>query len=88
MATASQQAKDGNRFESAGRVRREGPIPLDVAAESIRSYASPASLLRWIINGASGVRLDGTRIGGKWHTSLAAIGRFMQARYGNRSPGM
>jgi len=69
------------RAEVAERVRAEGPVSLDQAAilipaRNARGHTSPATLLRWIINGKSGVRLEGARVKGKWHTSLAALQRF------------
>jgi hypothetical protein len=72
------------RAEIAARVRAEGPVSLDQAcilipARNPRGHASPATLLRWIISGKGGVKLEGARVKGHWHTSLAALQRFRSA---------
>jgi hypothetical protein len=71
------------RGAAALRVRAEGPIRLDAAcvlvpAPTVRGHVSPSTLLRWIIGG----ELDGARVGGKWHTSADAVGRFLKGRAG------
>src|SRR5262245_29559667 len=35
-----------------------------------------STLLRWILNGVKGVKLDAVRLGGRWVTSVEAIQRF------------
>jgi Protein of unknown function (DUF1580) len=68
---------------------RESPLPLAAACRIIpaarggkRTHIS--TLLRWILQGAKSpsgnlVRLDGIRIGNRWHTSREAIQRFAEA---------
>src|SRR4051812_48019295 len=73
------------RSEAAARVRSEGPIALEQAAlvfPAPRHRSKPLhwrTLERWCISGKAGVRLDGCRVSGKWHTSLAAVLRFRKA---------
>jgi Protein of unknown function (DUF1580) len=74
----------GPRALAAARVRSEGPVGLDVAckwfpAKTDTGHASPGTLLRWIVNGKSGVTLDAARVKGHWHTSAEAVARFLQA---------
>ena len=72
------------RAQAAARVRLENPIDLLTAAnvfprgERWKSI-SVGSLLRWIVAGKAGVRLEAVRIRGKWHTSIPAMGRFCEA---------
>jgi hypothetical protein len=35
-----------------------------------------STVLRWILQGADGVRLEGVRLGGRWMTSRQALQRF------------
>jgi hypothetical protein len=72
------------RGAAALRVRAEGPIRLDDAARLVpapnaRGHVSPSTLLRWIIAG----ELDGARVRKVWHTSEAAVGRFLKGRAGD-----
>jgi hypothetical protein len=68
-----------SRAAIGARIRSEGPIPLDLAGTLFRVPASTGTLLRWIISGKARVRLEATRVGGKWHTSAGAVARFRQA---------
>ena len=73
-----------SRREIADRVRAEGPVALDVAcqwfpARTPTGHVKPATLLRWILSGRHGVRLEAARVGGRWHTSYMAVSRFVEA---------
>lgn len=76
------QAVITSRADASRRVRAENPISLEQAAavfprgDRWRSV-SIASLIRWIVAGRGKVRLDAVRIRGQWHTSVAAITRFV-----------
>ncbi len=65
------------------RIRSENPVDLQTAAsifsrgEMFRSV-SVRAVFRWIIGGKKGIKLEGTRKGGKWHTSVEAISRFCE----------
>ncbi len=79
-----QTATVSTRQAGAARVMDEYPIPVSQAATLIPAnthtgHASVTTLLRWIIRGKRGVRLDAAKIKGVWHTSLAAIERFRNA---------
>jgi hypothetical protein len=37
-----------------------------------------STILRWIIDGVAGVRLEGLRVGGRWLTSKEALARFAE----------
>ena len=69
----------------AARIHEEGPLPVskaakDVPADNRRGHASASTLVKWIVAGKRGVRLEGTRISGKtWWTSRAALARFWGA---------
>jgi hypothetical protein len=39
-----------------------------------------STMIRWIIRGANGVRLDGCKVSREWVTSVEAINRFIVAR--------
>jgi hypothetical protein len=46
-----------------------------------------ATLHRWRTQGLKGVRLASLKLGGRWHTSLEALGRFFDSLSGqNQSP--
>jgi hypothetical protein len=65
------------------RVRAEGTVRLDqishlVRADTRSGHVSVSTLLRWIVKGKRGVKLEAARIKGEWHTSLAALQRFRQ----------
>lgn len=67
--------------EVARQVRAEGAISLDqacflVPAANADGHVKPATLLRWILSGKAGARLEAARVGGHWHTSIQAIRRF------------
>ena len=73
-----------SRAEGAARVRQESPITLIHAASvfprgELWRTVSVKSLRRWIIGGKSGIRLESCRLRGELHTSVAAIGRFVEA---------
>lgn len=76
------QARDWDAV--AERVHGEKMMPVSRAAKLVptnrgrRGHASAEALVRWIINGKSGIYLDGVRCNGKtWWTSAEAIRRFM-----------
>lgn len=73
-----------SRQGAAARVRTERPIDLATAARSFTlgerlAPLSVPTLLRWIIHGKRGVKLEAVRIRGRWHTSIAAMTRFVEA---------
>lgn len=79
-----QPTKQPSRAEGTARVRQEGPITLVHAASVFPrgerwKSVSVKSLRRWIIGGKSGIRLESCRVNGELHTSVAAIGRFVEA---------
>ncbi len=67
----------------AARLQEEGQIAVSKAARFVkaergrRGYASASTLVRWIIKGKQGVRLEGVRgTGSTWYTSKQALARF------------
>jgi hypothetical protein len=61
----------------------ETPISLTEAARSLppgrRSRPVHVStVLRWILQGVHGIRLEGARVGGRWLTSREALQRFAE----------
>jgi hypothetical protein len=68
--------------EKSARLKREGLIDLQEASTIARrcviraDSVSTASMVRWIIGGKSGVKLEAVRVKGNWHTSIGAIIRF------------
>jgi Protein of unknown function (DUF1580) len=74
-----------SRSAGSARVKAEGPVRLDEVwklfplASSSTGYASVTTLLRWVIGGKCGVRLDAARVNGEWHTSVQACQRFWAA---------
>lgn len=73
-----------SRADISARIKAEGPVRLDHAchlihADTPKGHVSPATLLRWIVSGKRGTKLEAARIKGEWHTSLAAIQRFGRA---------
>jgi hypothetical protein len=69
---------------TGARVRAEGPIRLDEVthlfkADTRSGHVSLSTLLRWLIKGKRGVKLEGARIRGEWHTSYQAVQRFKKA---------
>jgi hypothetical protein len=80
---------------AAARIQADGPITVTRAARLVpasnrHGYASASTLVRWIIYGKRGVRLDGSRLTGKtWWTSAKALERFwadLSAREAGRVP--
>lgn len=78
------------RAAGAARVRQEGPIDLETAASLFPrgnrwKEVTVRMLLRMIVSGRYGVRLDAAeikvKVDGKmkrrWHTSIAAMNRFV-----------
>jgi hypothetical protein len=67
----------------------ETPVPLAAAAKLVPPARTGkkthlSTLLRWISRGCRGpagalVRLEGIRIGNRWHTSREALQRFAEA---------
>src|SRR5690348_5243239 len=68
--------------ELADRIKAEGPLPVAKAAKLVpadnrRGHVGAGVLVRWIVHGKRGVRLEGARFSGKtWWTSAAALARF------------
>lgn len=68
--------------EVAARIRVEGPLKVSQAAKLVpadnrRGHVAADVLVRWIVHGKRGVRLEGARFSGKtWWTSEAALERF------------
>lgn len=66
----------------ASRIREEGPLKVShaarlVPADNRRGYVDAQVLVRWIVRGKRGVRLEGAQFSGKtWWTSKAALERF------------
>jgi hypothetical protein len=69
------------------------PTKIDLATETLVSLAEAAksippsrngrrthlsTILRWILHGVDGVRLEGVRLGGRWLTSREALQRFAE----------
>lgn len=73
----------------AARVIADGPVPIFRLSKLVpcsrerrggATHASTSSLIRWIVHGKKGVRLDGVRLAGKgWCSSAAALARFSAA---------
>ena len=66
-------------------LNNEPLIPFVEAAKQLprrrAGRATHASTIhRWRIRGLRGVRLEAVRIGGIWHTSIAALHRFFKRR--------
>jgi hypothetical protein len=62
-------------------LKTETLLPLSEAAKKIPPNRSgkkvhTSTVLRWILKGVKGVALEGTRLGGRWLTSLEALQRF------------
>jgi hypothetical protein len=81
MTTDTKPLAESSR---ASRVRAEGLITLDDATKYVPpgdsgEPVSTSAFLRWIVSGKRGVKLEATRVGGHWHTSIPAIGRFLAA---------
>jgi hypothetical protein len=65
-------------------IRSEDPVDLRTATTMLPRNArwrsvSIAAVIRWIVCGKRGVKLEAVRIGGKWRTSAAAVQRFVEA---------
>lgn len=73
------------RAEARERVLAEGTISMTQAAELFprphgrRKPLAWRTVERFCIGGKAGIRLDGARIKGEWHTSVPAIQRFLTA---------
>ncbi|HLN27616.1 MAG TPA: DUF1580 domain-containing protein [Gemmataceae bacterium] len=64
-------------------INTETLLPLAKAAKRIppardgkRCHAS--TILRWILKGSAGVKLEAIRLGGRWLTSVEALQRFAE----------
>lgn len=76
QAKARESASD--RAAGRERVRQEGPMPLDEAAVLFGAKSlSISTVIRWIVAGKGGVRLEATRVRGQYQTSRQAIERFV-----------
>ena len=58
----------------ADRLRAENLICADDAAKLVQVH--PESVVRWILHGRRGRKLDGLRRDGQWYTSREALERF------------
>ena len=71
-------------MRATAQVRNETPIDLRTASTIFprgnrwRSI-SISAVIRWIVGGKKGVKLEAIRIGSKWYTSVEAIHRFCEA---------
>lgn len=71
--------------EVAARIQAEGPLKVSRAAKLVpadnrRGHVGASVLVKWILAGKRGVRLEGARFSGKtWWTSAAALARFWGA---------
>jgi hypothetical protein len=59
-------------------------LPLSLAAKRVPASRNGrkthlSTLLRWILQGVDGIRLEGVRLGGRWVTSQEALQRFAEA---------
>jgi hypothetical protein len=45
-----------------------------------------STILRWILKGVKGVRLEGVRLGGRWVTSAEALQRFSEKLTATKVP--
>jgi hypothetical protein len=68
------------------RLREEGLLPVVEACRLVPSergqkrHVSRGTMLRWILTGKLGIRLEATRQGGDaWYTSQGALDRFFDA---------
>lgn len=61
-----------------GRLRAEGLITLGDAARM--AGVSRSAVLRWLISGRQGRKLEAMRVRGEWHTSRAALERFSRSQ--------
>ena len=57
----------------------EGLEPVDKALSATGVHVSPWTRLRWCIRGSRGVTLEACKVGSRWHTSQAAVRRFISA---------
>lgn len=72
------------RSPKAERLEAEGLIDLETAcafipARNAKGHASKNALMRWIVSGERGVKLESVRRQGKRMTTLAALERFRLA---------
>lgn len=78
--------------QTADRLLSEGVQPLAALARllpPLRGRARrPATLARWIEQGdrRTGVRLEGVRVGGVWHSSRQALARYLAALSTGQDP--
>src|SRR5262249_50483744 len=63
---------------------RERLLTLEVAAE--RLQVSKTTVYGWITRGASGVKLEAAKVGGRWRTSEEAVQRFSDRLTGEQQP--
>ena len=61
------------------RILQEDLDAFGRAAKRAPGQPHVATLHRWRTRGVRGVRLEAVRVGGRWHTSQAAIERFIIA---------
>lgn len=63
-------------------LRADGPLIR--AADAVREAGLPrvdaSTVIRWILRGCRGVRLQAIRLGGCWHTTVPAVERFVAAQ--------
>ncbi len=64
-------------------LENETLLPLSKAAKRVPPARNgkrchESTILRWILQGIDGVKLEGTRLGGRWLTSSQALQRFAE----------
>jgi excisionase family DNA binding protein len=67
---------------------------IDIATETIitledaakRLLVNPSTVLRWVTQGAKGLKLEAMRVGGRWRTSVEALQRFADAQTPRQEP--
>ncbi len=64
-------------------IETENLLPLAKAAGMLPGRQGKrcheSTVLRWVLKGCNGVKLEAIRMGGRWLTSLQALQRFAQA---------
>jgi len=64
-------------------IATETLLPLSKAAKRVPPARNgkrchESTILRWILKGTDGVKLEGIRLGGRWLTSVEALQRFAE----------
>lgn len=66
--------------EMVDRLTREGLQPVTSALAKVGIHVSCWTAVRWARCGVRGHRLESLKVGGRWHTSVAAVRRFLASR--------